>query len=145
MAHCGRADQGHVVVERRDQHAAVDQEQMQRVFKPPVHLGAGFAAVLRRCGIADEFTARADMSDVPIERVGRHHRAGCYGQLCSQRQHVGIGLERSPRSDLSGKVLLTQAADSNELKLDLSNYSNGVYMVLIQTQSGTEMHRIVKK
>ncbi|MDH4471655.1 MAG: T9SS type A sorting domain-containing protein [Fluviicola sp.] len=48
-------------------------------------------------------------------------------------------------SDLSGKVLLTQAANSNELKLDLSNYSSGVYMVMIQTQSGAETHRIVKK
>lgn len=47
-------------------------------------------------------------------------------------------------SDMSGKQLFTQTADSNELKLDLSAYSNGIYLLHIQTQSGNEMHRVVK-
>ncbi|ASS47268.1 MAG: hypothetical protein A3D31_15595 [Candidatus Fluviicola riflensis] len=47
--------------------------------------------------------------------------------------------------DLSGKQLFTQTTDSNELKLDLSAYSSGIYLLNIQTQSGFETHRIVKK
>ncbi|MES2557050.1 MAG: T9SS type A sorting domain-containing protein [Bacteroidota bacterium] len=48
-------------------------------------------------------------------------------------------------SDMSGKQLFTQSTDSNELKLDLSTYSSGIYLLNIQTQTGIETHRIVKK
>lgn len=48
-------------------------------------------------------------------------------------------------SDMSGKLLFTQTGESNEMQLDLGSYAGGIYLLNIQTQSGTETRRVVKK
>ena len=64
----GRRNQHHVV-EGRDQHAAIDQRDMDRRFERRRMRGFGLAAVLQRSRCADELDARADARDMPRQPV----------------------------------------------------------------------------
>jgi hypothetical protein len=46
--------------------------------------------------------------------------------------------------DLSGRMVGDVKANNNRAEFDLSGYNNGVYMVMVQTNEGTKIHKIFK-
>ena len=47
--------------------------------------------------------------------------------------------------DLTGKLIKTQAFDSNDVRLDVSSLSSGTYMIKVHTSVGSQFIKIVKK
>ena len=47
--------------------------------------------------------------------------------------------------DLSGKLIKTQAFESNDVRLDVSTLSAGTYMIKVRTNAGSQFIKIVKK
>ena len=47
--------------------------------------------------------------------------------------------------DVQGRVLQTQIANNKDVKIDLSNRSDGVYFVKIQTEKGIKVEKIIKQ
>ena len=47
--------------------------------------------------------------------------------------------------DVQGRVLQTQITSSKDFEIDLSNRSDGVYFVKIQTEKGIKVEKIIKQ
>ena len=47
--------------------------------------------------------------------------------------------------DVQGRVLQTQITSNREVKIDLSNRSDGVYFIKIQTEKGIKVEKVIKQ
>ena len=83
----GGTHQRHVV-ERREEHAAVERVEMEETLEFEIGGSSGFAAIARRFLAKRVFSAAAEAGDVPGERCGANVFRDAIVEALGERNHV---------------------------------------------------------
>ncbi len=119
----------------------------QQAFTPAV--SGSYAVIVTENNCSDTSACQqVTLSGAGLSDIGAVYGLKLHPNPASESVHVsleGILINEVILTDLNGKVLSQKAVGTSDALIDVTNFSPGVYLLIIRTDAGEMTRRIVKR